>query len=190
MRYPHKRLQPPQHNPRTSQWGVVKAAPLPVGIASILAAIATFQVVVWLNSEKEETLKERLSFCTERLGEQCKATNLAVENAKVARETDLQLLIYDDERNPTKITDKNVWRWVWLKHFNTGVTTDGTISRVTTLNLLFISFETPMTTSSVEIRSPDFALPPYEVNSFYPRFAIITFQGQMPAGTLEISMRP
>jgi hypothetical protein len=179
------------------QWGVVKAAPLPFGIAVILSVILVgvgiFRVVAWINREKVDTLKERISFLAERLDEQRQATRVAVENVanpKVAREAELRLLIYDDERNPTRISDTNIWRWVWIKHIDTRVTTGGTISRVTTLNILFISFETPMTTSAVEIRSPDFTLPPYEVNSFYPRFAIISFQGKMPAGTLEITMRP
>jgi hypothetical protein len=139
-----------------------------------------------------ETQEKRISLLTERL-EQSHTAKVAEENAtnpKIAREADLRLLLYDDERNPTRISATNISRWVWLKHIDTGLTTGGTITRVTTLNILFISFETPMATSSVEIGSPDFTLPPYEVNSFYPMFAIVTFQGKMPAGTLEISIRP
>ena len=180
------------------QWAAVKAAPLPFGIAlilsSILVGIGIFRVVAWINREKTETQEKRISFLTERLEEQRKATQFAVDKVastnEVAQEAHLRLLVYNDERTPTRISEKNIWRWFWLRDILTMVATDGTMSSTATITILFLSFETPMITSSVEIQSPDFTLPRYEVKAFYPRFAIVVFDGKMPAGTLEISMRP
>jgi hypothetical protein len=179
------------------QWGVVKAAPLPFGIALILSLLLVgsgiFRVVVWIN-KKMDTLKERISLLTERLEEQRTATQFAVDKVasanEVAQEAHLRLLVYDEECSPTRISEKNIWRWFWLRDILTAVAPDVTMSSTATITILCISFQTQMITSSVEIQSPDFTLPRYEVKAFYPRFAIVVFDGKMPAGTLEISMRP
>jgi hypothetical protein len=119
-----------------------------------------------------DTLKERISSLTERLEEQRTATQFAVDKVasanEVAQEAHLRLVVYDDERSPTRISEKNIWRWFWLRDILTAMAPDVTMSSTATITILFISFETQMITSSVEIQSPDFTLPRYEVKAFYP----------------------
>lgn len=180
------------------QWAVAKAAPLVFGIAvllsSILVGIVIFRVLAWIHREKVETQEQRILLLTERLEEQRKATKVAVDKVasanEMARKADLRLLTYNDERTPTGIGSDNIWRWFWMRDILTAVATDGTVSSETTITILFISFETPVIVSSLEISSPDFTVPRHEVKAFYPRFAIVAFQGKVPAGRLEVSARP
>jgi hypothetical protein len=69
-----------------------------------------------------------------------------------------------------------------LVAIQTGAQTTQTISN------LFISFEYPVKVGTLEVSSPDFVMPHFEVKEFNNRFAIITFSNDIPVGTLVISV--
>ena len=52
-----------------------------------------------------------------------------------------------------------------------------------------LTFDNPVKMSTLEVSSPDFKMPMYEVKEFTNRYAIITFLDQIPAGTLSIQLR-
>jgi len=58
------------------------------------------------------------------------------------------------------------------------------------LATLFVTFENDVVISTLNVRSPDMQLPPYEVKEFNQRFAVIVFSDNVPAGTLEVVVTP
>ena len=51
-----------------------------------------------------------------------------------------------------------------------------------------MTFEDDVAVGTLNMRSPDMQLPVYEVKEFNQRYAIITFQDNVPAGTLELEV--
>jgi hypothetical protein len=52
--------------------------------------------------------------------------------------------------------------------------------------ILFITFDVPVKVGTLEVASPDIRIPFHETKEFNNRYAIITFSGNLPTGTLEI----
>ncbi len=95
---------------------------------------------------------------------------------------------YGDARTPQRISANNIWRWYYLRNIislvdaSTGATSDTSISN------LFVSFEKPVKIGTLHVSSPDIQIPRYEVKEFNNRFAIIVFSGEIPSGTLDLSV--
>jgi hypothetical protein len=101
----------------------------------------------------------------------------------------LRLHVYGDNRTPDRITAENIFRWYYLKSMLVVVSTNGE-QRVAALYTLFITFDPEVRITTLQVRSPDIQLPPHEVKEFNQRYAIITFSGDIPEGTLEVAVIP
>jgi hypothetical protein len=55
---------------------------------------------------------------------------------------------------------------------------------------LFVSFDPYVNVGTLQVSSPDMALPQFEVKEFNNRFAVIAFSGHIPAGTLNLTVHP
>jgi len=103
---------------------------------------------------------------------------------------EIRFHIYGDERQPTRISQSNVWRWFILgiilpvKEIKTGK------KRISIQPILFIVFDKPVKAGTLEVSSPDSKLPLYEVKEFRSRYAIIVFDGELTSGTLNIVAHP
>jgi len=110
----------------------------------------------------------------------------AQEFAKTAA---LQLRFHGDERSPTRLTHNNIWRWYYLRlaviHVEIGT---GSEHR-SEIGNLFVTFDQPVEVGTLEISSPDMALPANEVKEFTNRYAIIVFSQLPSAGTVEIRVQ-
>jgi hypothetical protein len=110
-------------------------------------------------------------------------TDQAVPNAEVS------LRFTGDMRAPERLSFNNVYRWYYLRNMivmidkNTGQETTRSIGN------LFLTFEKPVIVSTLTITSPDMTLPTYEVKDFNARSAVISFSGEMPAGTLVVRVQ-
>lgn len=103
----------------------------------------------------------------------------------VANVASLRLHVYGDHRTPERLSFENIFRWFYLQTTINGVGPSGT-TRIGTLATLFVTFENDVVISTLNVRSPDMQLPPYEVKEFNQRYAVIVFSDNVPAGTLEV----
>lgn len=105
----------------------------------------------------------------------------------IAQTALLRLHVFGDHRAPDRLAFENIFRWFYLQTAIDGVGVSS-ITRIGTLATLFVSFENDIVVSTINVRSPDMQLPVYEVKEFNPRYAIIVFAGNVPAGTLEVTV--
>lgn len=105
------------------------------------------------------------------------------------RDASIRFHLYGDERTPQRLDFENVWRWFYLRTLQRTIT-DATPGDYQTLNtIFFLTFDRPVTIGTLEISSPDFDLPQYEVKDFDVRSAVVVFSGALPMGTLEMRVR-
>jgi hypothetical protein len=107
----------------------------------------------------------------------------------VVKVASLRLHVYGDHRTPERLSFENIFRWFYLQTAINSVWPSGT-TRIGTLATLFITFEDDVVISTLNVRSPDMQLPPYEVKEFNQRYAVIVFSDNVPAGTLEVVVTP
>ncbi|MGE8218474.1 MAG: hypothetical protein ACN6OU_01815 [Stenotrophomonas acidaminiphila] len=100
----------------------------------------------------------------------------------------LRLHVYGDHRLPDRLAYKNIFRWFYLWTTFDGIQPDGTTQRIGSIETLFVSFDEDVKVSTLTVRSPDAALPLYEVKEFNQRYAIITFSSAVPPCTLEVAV--
>lgn len=103
----------------------------------------------------------------------------------------LRLHTYGDNRIPDRLAQENIFRWYYLR--TTFVVIPGTADQqqsAAVSTTLFVTFQPEVKISTIQVRSPDLRLPPYEVKEFNQRYAIITFAGEIGLGTLEVSVSP
>jgi hypothetical protein len=107
-----------------------------------------------------------------------------------ADEAELILHYYGDDRAPSRLSATNIWRWYNLKYITVGIEQlTGAVHRHS-MSALFLTFDHPVNTTSLEISSPDMKLPLHEVKEFTNRYAIIGFTDEIPSGTLNIKVHP
>ena len=105
----------------------------------------------------------------------------------LAKTAMLRLHSYGDHRAPDHLAGENLFRWYLLKNEVNIMDSTGQQNVVTT-SILFLTFEPDVIPSTLYVRSPDMALPRYEVKDFNQRFAIVVFSGVVPVGTLELTV--
>jgi hypothetical protein len=116
---------------------------------------------------------------------QATTTRLSVDKAL------LRLHIYNDQRQPERLTAENIFRWYHLKTI--AVLIDPKTGRAAEQvfnTTLFVSFDSDVRIGTLQARSPDMTLPQFEVKEFNQRYAIVVFSGLIPEGTLEITVVP
>ena len=91
---------------------------------------------------------------------------------------------------PTRLGANNIWRWYYLRMIMISIEQGTGRTHRNAISQIFITFETPVRVGTLEIGSPDFQLPRHEVKEFTNRYAIIVFSSELPAGTLDITVRP
>ena len=101
----------------------------------------------------------------------------------------LRLHTYGDFRIPDRLAMENIYRWYYLVNIQVTPRPDGEDRKIIG-STLFVSFDPDVRSTTLSVRSPDMKLPIYEVKDFNQRFAIVTFSGEVPAGTLEVSVSP
>lgn len=99
----------------------------------------------------------------------------------------LRLRIFGDHRAPEMLDHLSIFRWYYLQNAVNGITAEG-VTPLAYFATLFITFEPDVRIATLTIRSPDIALPPYDVREFNQRYAIIQFAQNLSAGTLEVSV--
>ncbi|MBI4913842.1 MAG: hypothetical protein HY823_14000 [Acidobacteria bacterium] len=109
------------------------------------------------------------------------------DKAKAAATAHLRLHVFSDNRLPDRLASENIFRWYFLKSAMVVVSPVGK-QHVASISTLFITFDPEVQISTLQVRSPDIQLPTHEVKEFNQRFAIIVFSGDIPEGTLEISV--
>lgn len=102
----------------------------------------------------------------------------------------LRLHLFADHRVPDVLVAENIFRWYHLRQAIVTTGPDGAQTTAFPITTLFVSFELEVRISTLKVRSPDIALPSHEVKEFNQRFAIIVFMGELPTGTLEVSVQP
>jgi hypothetical protein len=173
------------------EWKVILQAPFAFGLCVVVAAIIIFFALEWLHRERVATKEERIKLLSERLDESRLSLQTATQAAakSLAETSLLKLHFYGDERTPTRLTDENVWRWFFLRTIAVSLDKDTWQAfQQNFMATLFISFDIPVSVGTLEVGSPDMQLPMYEVKEFNNRFAIITFRGGLPQGTLQIEV--
>jgi hypothetical protein len=110
-------------------------------------------------------------------------------NAPVERAL-LRLRIYDDSRLPEGIYYENIFRWYYLPGVIQMRDDHGNILSSVFMVTLFVSFEPEIQISTVKVRALEGKLPTHEIKDFNQRFAIISFMGSEPVGTIEIAVEP
>ena len=107
---------------------------------------------------------------------------------KVVGTATLHLHTYGGGRTPDDIRSENIFRWYFL---NTIVLTpgpNGNLQQGIASTTLFIVFEPDVEISTLRVASPNIQLPQYEVKEFNQRYAIIAFTGDVPDGTLTVTV--
>ena len=99
----------------------------------------------------------------------------------------LRLHFFGDNRLPELVSDSNVFRWYYLSttFHAVGPKKVPIVGRAATL---FVSFQTDALISTLRVRSPDATIPKYEVKEFNQRFAIVSFNDDLPSCTLELDV--
>lgn len=97
----------------------------------------------------------------------------------------LRLQIYGDERVPIRIGGENVFRWFHLRNLFRAPLPNGEMISGES-GTLFVTFDRDVRISTLEVHSPDAQLPQHEVKEYNQRYAIISFSGPLPRGTLEV----
>jgi hypothetical protein len=111
------------------------------------------------------------------------------EAETLADTADLQIHIYADTRTPTRLSYSNIWRWYYMKQVLVQLSPDtGAEQRRNLTATLFLTFDTPVKIGTLEVSSPDIQLPLHEVKDFNNRSAVIFFGGDVPEGTLNVSV--
>jgi hypothetical protein len=101
----------------------------------------------------------------------------------------LRLHIYSDNRMPERLAVENIFRWYYLRNIVLLQGTDGRQHQVVITNL-FVTFDPEVRVTTIQVRSPDMQLPPYDVKEFNQRYAIIVLSGEIGEGTLEVAVIP
>lgn len=102
---------------------------------------------------------------------------------------ELTLRTYGDARTPERLSASNVWRWYYLRFTIAIVDVAAGQQHLPELDSLFICFDGPVKVGTLHVSSPDMKINTHEVKEFNNRFAIITFNGPVPEGTLRIEVR-
>ena len=100
----------------------------------------------------------------------------------VASTARLVLRTHGDERPPAKVQLQNVYSWHWLRDVDTSSELQDRAGRI----LLVFAFDFPLVPRTLEVHSPDVVLPSYEVKEFNSRLVVVAFEGEVPAGILDI----
>ena len=104
----------------------------------------------------------------------------------VIEKSELTLYIYGDDRWPKRLSETNVWRYFYLRNLLIAVNSKSGEKSEFMFPNLFICFDKPTKVGTLDVQSPDMKLPRYEVKEFKERFAIISFENELPAGTLTV----
>lgn len=110
-------------------------------------------------------------------------------SALATHTAELSLRAFGDGRTPVAISSTNVWRWYHLQNILVAIEKDTGKRAEHALTNLFVNFEKPVRVGTLTVTSPDAQLPRLEVKEFNNRFAVITFQDQLPLGTIVITVR-
>jgi hypothetical protein len=167
------------------QWSVIAAAPIPFAVVVIILGAAIWTILSWsyqgVISRRDAEIK-----LLERQIDDIKNRNVAAPHGELADAAELRLFIHGDDRTPSRVSESNIWRWYWLKTILIAQLPDGSEHRQHVLPTLYVNFDRPVFTGTLDVESVGFNLPLHEVKEFSNRFAIITFQKDLPAGTLII----
>lgn len=106
---------------------------------------------------------------------------------RVAKSASLRLHVFGDHRAPQKLSDENIFRWYYLQVETRFIQPDGT-QHAGKHATLFVTFQDDVVIRTLTVQSPDMQLPIYEVKEFNQRYAIVAFGGNVPAGTLEVTL--
>jgi hypothetical protein len=104
----------------------------------------------------------------------------------VMDKSELTLRIYGDDRWPTRVSETNIWRYFYLRNTYIFVNSQTGQKFQHCAPILCLCFDKPTKVGTLEVQSPDIQLPKHEVKEFRERFAIIGFEQEPPAGTLQI----
>jgi len=128
--------------------------------------------------------------------------NLFRPNRGLSTRAELRLRCHGTALAPTKLSETNIWRWYILTMVERvmaagagahgvsfGPIGAGGTALAPIQHTLFVTFNKPVAVGTLEITSPDMALPLHEVKEFTNRFAIIVFDQGLPAGTLVITLK-
>jgi hypothetical protein len=97
----------------------------------------------------------------------------------------LRLHIHADERDPTRLLAENIFRFYQLRNFLLAPPPRGRMAQGASV-IVFVAFQNDVRITTLEVSSPDMVLPAHEVNEYNQRFAIVSFLGELPGGTLEL----
>lgn len=100
----------------------------------------------------------------------------------------LRLHTYGNSRTPECTYNEHIFRWYFLTQMAVTVTPEGDIQQFVTSITLFVAFEPDVRITTLRVTSPDIQLPPHEIKEFNQRFAIIVFTGDIPEGTLVVTI--
>jgi hypothetical protein len=109
------------------------------------------------------------------------------ETESFVDEAEIRLHFYGDDRDPTRLSVSNVWRWYFLKNVMVAVDPNDTNKRAKhVFGTLILTFDKPVKRGTLEVGSPDSKLPTYEVKDFSNRGAVVAFFDEIPLGTLFV----
>jgi hypothetical protein len=97
----------------------------------------------------------------------------------------LRLHIHADERHPTRLLAENIFRFYELRNVLLAPLPGDGMAQGASVTV-FVAFQNDVRITTLEVSSPDMVLPAHEVKEYNQRFAIVSFMGELPEGTLEL----
>ncbi len=137
----------------------------------------------WLRSEKERIEKSETALeKSQRI--QIDALNKQITPGPVA--TSLRLQFGQPGTMATMIEQQNIWRWFTLQHVILHQEKKGQAPKQIRMWTIYLNFDAPVILKQLQIFANG-ALPMHEVKECNPRFAIITFAGDIVGLEVTIS---
>jgi hypothetical protein len=166
------------------EWQMIANAPVSFAMAVAATAVLVWLALSWAYGNIVSHQTAEIKLLERAKGE---ATAHPVSGQLVDR-AELRLHFYGDERNPSLVSETNMWRWYYLRMIMRITEQPSGKEQAFVMPNLFVTFNNPVKVRTLEV-SADFKLPKYEVKEFNNRFAIVVFDTELPVGTLTLTVR-
>jgi hypothetical protein len=157
------------------QWAVVTAAPIPFAIVVVIVGTVIWALLSWsyggIISRRDAEIK-----LLERQISDLQQRQATTPQGTLVDSAELRLLIHEDDRTPSRVSDTNIWRWYWLKSIVATREQDGSERRLHVTPILYINFDKPVNIGTLELESDGFRLPLHEVKEFTNRSPSSSFR--------------
>jgi hypothetical protein len=108
---------------------------------------------------------------------------------RYAKSAELAIRVHADARQPSRISGTNIGRWFALATRGLVQGQEGNVvQEVTFQTFLFVTFDPWILVGSLEVNGLNMNLPKYQVPKLESDAMILIFEGDLPAGDLQIKI--